>query len=171
VAGQATEINCDYWLAEAKRLAAQGLRVLALAQREVADTEVVLEQSELNNGLMLVGLIGLIDPPRAETIAAIQQCRQAGISVKMITGDHPGTAAVIAHQVGIENADNVLTGSELDQLSDEQFNDGAKEVHVLARTSPAHKLRLVQALQAPQHVVALPCGGVHHAPALQQAAV
>lgn len=170
-AGQTTEINCDYWLAEAKRLAAQGLRVLALAQREVVDTHTVLEQSELSKGLVLIGLVGLIDPPRAETIAAIQQCRQAGIRVKMITGDHPGTAAAIAHQVGIENADKVLTGSELDQLSDEQFNDAVKEVHVFARTSPAHKLRLVQALQVQLHVVAMTGDGVNDAPALKRADV
>ncbi|WP_404408972.1 HAD-IC family P-type ATPase [Pseudidiomarina marina] len=171
VGRQVTELNRDYWLAEAKRLAAQGLRVLALAQRQMADTDVVLEQSELSKDLVLVGLVGLIDPPRAETIAAIQQCRQAGIGVKMITGDHPGTATAIAHQVGIENADKVLTGSELDNLSDEQFNDTVKEVHVFARTSPAHKLRLVQALQAQQQVVAMTGDGVNDAPALKRADV
>jgi magnesium-transporting ATPase (P-type) len=168
---QIEELNREYWLNQAQQLAAQGLRVLALAQRPVTDSKVVLEQADVNEGLTLVGLVGLIDPPRNETITAIQQCQQAGIGVKMITGDHPGTAAAIARHVGIENAENVLTGTDLDRLSDSEFIATVQQTHVFARTSPAHKLRLVQALQAQQHIVAMTGDGVNDAPALKRADV
>ncbi|RZQ56048.1 carbonate dehydratase [Pseudidiomarina tainanensis] len=171
VGNQSEHLVHEYWLNQAQQLAAQGLRVLALAQRPVTDSKVVLEQADVNEGLILVGLVGLIDPPRNETIAAIQQCQQAGIGVKMITGDHPGTAAAIARQVGIENAENVLTGTDLDQLSDHEFHEAMQHTHVFARTSPAHKLRLVQALQAQQHIVAMTGDGVNDAPALKRADV
>jgi magnesium-transporting ATPase (P-type) len=116
-----------------------------------------------------LGLLGLIDPPRQEVPAAVAECCQAGINVKMITGDHAMTAAAIAKQVGIENPGLVLTGEKINELSDDELSQRIDQVNVYARTSPAHKLRLVQLLQKKQKVVAMTGDGVNDAPALKQA--
>src|SRR5690606_38665193 len=112
-----------------------------------------------------------IDPPREEAIAAIAECRSAGIRVKMITGDHAATAAAIARQLGLGETGRVLTGHDLDNISDEEFAAAVRDTTVFARTSPEHKLRIVQALQADGAVVAMTGDGVNDAPSLKQADV
>jgi magnesium-transporting ATPase (P-type) len=123
----------------------------------------------LEGGLTFLGLVGLIDPPRPEAIAAVAECRAAGIRVKMITGDHAGTAAAIAAQIGLANPHRVLTGADLDKLDDAQLALEVADVDIFARTSPEHKLRLVTALQAHGLSVAMTGDGVNDAPALKRA--
>jgi len=115
--------------------------------------------------------VGLMDPPRAGAITAVAECHQAGIQVKMITGDHAGTAAAIARQIGLENPDKVLTGVDLDQMTDADLASAVVDTDIFARTSPEHKLRLVMALQAQGKVVAMTGDGVNDAPALKRANV
>lgn len=152
-------------------LASGGLRVLALARKPVDGGQNTLAVEEVGDGLELLGLVALLDPPRQEAIHAIRDCHDAGIRVKMITGDHALTAAAIAVRLGLENASRVVTGRELDAVSDQDLMALASEVDVFARTSPEHKLRLVEALQARHGVVAMTGDGVNDAPALKRADV
>jgi magnesium-transporting ATPase (P-type) len=162
-------LRADYWHAEAERLAAAGQRVLALADQPVSPSKVVLDRADLARGMRLLGLVGLIDPPRPEAITAVAECRGAGIEVKMITGDHAGTARAIARQIGLARPDQVAVGSDIDALDDAALIRLAERVDVYARTSPAHKLRLVEALQARGLTVAMTGDGVNDAPALKRA--
>src|SRR3546814_317735 len=130
-----------------------------------------LSFSDVEDGLVLLGLVGLIDPPREEAIVAVRECRSAGIRVKMITGDHAATARAIARQLGLENPEMAVTGRSLDALDATALRSVARETDVFARTTPEHKLRLVQALQAEGAVVAMTGDGVNDAPALKQADV
>jgi len=155
------------WHTRAEALANRGLRVLALAGRSEADIRIA--PARLHEGLGFLGLVGLIDPPRPEAIAAVAQCQAAGIQVKMITGDHAGTATAIARAIGLDNPDRVLTGHDLDKIDDAQLALEAVGTTVFARTSPEHKLRLVTALQAQGLTVAMTGDGVNDAPALKRA--
>lgn len=119
--------------------------------------------------MTLIGLVGLIDPPRTEAIAAVAECHEAGIRVKMITGDHAGTARAIGRQIGLKNADLVLTGTDLQGMDDAQLAAAVVETDIFARTSPEHKLRLVMTLQAHGLTVAMTGDGVNDAPALKRA--
>ena len=161
--------DADYahWHDRAEAMARRGLRVLALAERAAPAGQI--DAAALEGGLTFLGLVGLIDPPRPEAIAAVAECRAAGIRVKMITGDHAGTAAAIAAQIGLQNPDRVLTGAELDKLDDAQLALEVASVDVFARTSPEDKLRLVTALQANGLSVAMTGDGVNDAPALKRA--
>jgi magnesium-transporting ATPase (P-type) len=125
--------------------------------------------ADAESGLTLLGLLGLIDPPREEAVAAVRDCQAAGIRVKMITGDHAATAVAIARQLGIENPHAVATGAELDGLDDAALRRAARDTDVFARTAPEHKLRLVEALQADGAVLAMTGDGVNDAPALKRA--
>ncbi|HBA32735.1 MAG TPA: carbonate dehydratase, partial [Gammaproteobacteria bacterium] len=129
----------------------------------------VLEFSDVEKGLILVGMVGLIDPPRPEAIEAVSECHRAGIRVKMITGDHRGTAAAIGEQIGLQNPHKVLTGADLDGLDDAGLSACILDTDIFARTSPEHKLRLVMALQAHGMTVAMTGDGVNDAPALKRA--
>ncbi len=160
-------IDYKHWHERAEFMARRGLRVLALAERREAGTQI--DKAALEGGLTFLGLVGLIDPPRPEAIAAVAECRAAGIRVKMITGDHAGTAAAIAGQIGLQNPHRVLTGTQLDKLDDAQLALEVAGVDVFARTSPEHKLRLVTALQANGLSVAMTGDGVNDAPALKRA--
>jgi len=160
-------IDYGHWHDRADAMARRGLRVLALAERPEAGERI--DAAALEGGLTFLGLVGLIDPPRAEAIAAVAECRAAGIGVKMITGDHAGTAAAIAAQIGLEHTDRVLTGADLDKLDAAQLAREVVSVDVFARTSPEHKLRLVTALQANGLTVAMTGDGVNDAPALKRA--
>ena len=160
-------LDLDPWHHRAEALARQGLRVLALAERAKAGDRI--DAAVLEGGLAFLGLVGLIDPPRPEAIAAVAECRAQGIRVKMITGDHAGTAAAIARQIGLENPDRVLTGHDLDKLDDAQMALEVVGTSVFARTSPEHKLRLVTALQSLGLSVAMTGDGVNDAPALKRA--
>ncbi len=162
-------LNPDYWHAEVESIAAQGQRVLAFAVRQVEPKHTVLEFSDVEKGLTLVGMVGLIDPPRPEAIEAVSECHGAGIRVKMITGDHRGTAAAIGRQIGLQNPDKVLTGTDLDAMDAAALGAAVLDTDIFARTSPEHKLRLVMALQAHGMTVAMTGDGVNDAPALKRA--
>jgi Ca2+-transporting ATPase len=146
-----------------RRMAENAMRVLALAKQRHATRESV------NERLTLLGLVGMIDPPRPEAKVAVQKCEAAGIEVVMITGDHPLTARAIAADLGILNKGRVVTGAELDEISDDALEREIGNIEVYARVSPAHKLRVVGALQALGHVVAMTGDGVNDAPALRKA--
>ena len=155
------------WRRHADEMASEGQRVLALA--ELRNAGVGIDRAALEGGLEFLGLVGLIDPPRPEAVAAVAECMAAGIRVKMITGDHAGTASAIARQIGLRNPDRVLTGADIDRLDDAELALEIEEVDVFARTSPEDKLRLVTALQARGHSVAMTGDGVNDAPALRRA--
>ena len=164
-------VDPAYWHACVERMAAQGQRVLAVAVKAAHGQQRELRFEDVGGDLTLLGLLGLIDPPRDEAIAAVAECQAAGVRVKMITGDHGGTARAIAAQLGLANHHDVLTGTDLDILDERALVRRATAVDVFARTSPEHKLRLVEALQASQQVVAMTGDGVNDAPALKRADV
>ncbi len=150
-------------LEAARQMAGDALRVLAVASR----THATLENAE--SEMTFLGLVGMIDPPRAEASAAVDKCRLAGIRVMMITGDHPLTARAVARELGILGDARVVTGVELEAMSEEDFDRELEGIRVYARVSPAHKLRIVTALQRRGHVVAMTGDGVNDAPALKKA--
>jgi len=154
------------------RMAAKGLRVLAFARLEVAADHDQLRHDHVREGLTFLGLQGMIDPPRAEAVVSVRKCQEAGIQVKMITGDHALTARSIARQLGLRgNGEGELiavTGRELENVSDEDLPDLAERAAVFARVAPEQKLKLVRALQSRGHIVAMTGDGVNDAPALKQ---
>ena len=160
---------------EVEEMAARGLRVLAFARKLVSDTSQSVTHADVADGLTFLGLQAMMDPPRQEAIAAVSACQKAGIQVKMITGDHVATAAAIAQQIGLKGAAGsdpdsfAVSGHRLSQLADHELVDVAWRTAVFARVSPEQKLRLVEALQAKGHVVAMTGDGVNDAPALKQA--
>ncbi len=158
-------------LATADRLASQGLRVLALARKHLARAPDTALADELEADLCLIGLIGLIHPPRPEAAAAVRECVDAGITPVMITGDHPATARAIARRLGIVGDDDarVLTGADLTRLDDQGLSAQVRQVRVYARVDPAQKIRIVEALQAHGEFVAMTGDGVNDAPALKRA--
>jgi magnesium-transporting ATPase (P-type) len=160
-----------FWEQQIEALSNQGLRVLAAATRKVDAGKGDLGMDDLESDMMFLGLVGIIDPPRPEAIAAIKACQQAGIRVKMITGDHAGTAKSIGREMGIGDGQDALTGTQLEAASDDDLRQLVRENDLFARTSPEHKLRLVQALQANGEVVAMTGDGVNDAPALKRADV
>src|SRR6478735_4257091 len=159
----------DLVLAENDRLAGEGLRVLAVASRDLDPGGFRAEGSLLDEvqGLTLLALVGIVDPPRKEARDAIALCKEAGIRVRMITGDHATTAAAIAAQLGIEG--RALTGTEFAALSDDELDAQLDEIGVVARVAPEDKVRLVERLKAKGHVVAMTGDGVNDAPALKRA--
>ncbi len=159
-------IDRDQWHHRAETLARQGLRVLALAEKATEADSITPTACER---LDFLGFLCLIDPPRPEAVAAVAECRAAGIRVKMITGDHAGTATAIANAIGLENPDQVLTGADLDRMDDAELAAQVGTVDVFARTSPEDKLRLVKALQANGLSVAMTGDGVNDSPALKRA--
>jgi magnesium-transporting ATPase (P-type) len=164
-------LDAEYWHKRMEEIAGRGQRILALASRPATNSHRELRFQDVEKDLGLVGLFGLADPPRQEAIEAVAQCRSAGIQVKMITGDHAATARAVAAQLGLGNTAAVLTGRDLDALDGPQLASRIQDAHVFARTSPQHKLRLVEALQASGHVVAMTGDGVNDAPALKRADV
>jgi cation-transporting ATPase F len=160
-------------LAATGGLAGQGMRVLATAVALGAPSDVLDRLGAGDDfGLAFAGLQAMFDPPRSSATAAVRSCRTAGLQVKMITGDHAATAQFIARQVGLlDDCDHgtVLTGGDLDRIDDEALPEAVERAAVFARVTPAQKLRLVEALQARHHVVAMTGDGVNDAPALKQA--
>ncbi len=167
--GKMEPLDTTYWNTKAEGIAMLGQRVLAFAVKSVKPEHTVLEHSDVEGSLTLLGMVGMIDPPRAEAIAAVAECHGAGIRVKMITGDHAKTAAAIGKQIGLQNADKVLTGADLDGMDDVALRQAALDCDIFARTSPEHKLRLVMALQSYGMTVAMTGDGVNDAPALKRA--
>jgi len=159
-----------YWAMCLDGLTDGGMRVLAIAAKWADDTTMRLEPAQVTGDLSLIGLIGLIDPPREEAIAAIASCRAAGIRVKMITGDHALTARAIARDLGLGGG-RTLTGADLDRIEPARFVAAIEGADVFARTSPEHKLMLVAAMQRAGDVVAMTGDGVNDAPALKRADV
>jgi magnesium-transporting ATPase (P-type) len=167
--GHTQALDIDYWERQVEAVAGQGQRVLGFATRSVPQDHLVLNTADLDGHMVLVALVGLIDPPRSEAIAAVAECHGAGIRVKMITGDHAGTAAAIGRQIGLRNVERVLTGADLEKMNDAELAAIAVDTDIFARTSPEHKLRLVTALQSHGLTVAMTGDGVNDAPALKRA--
>jgi len=167
--GEVQPLNEAYWKEQMEQIAARGQRVLAFAVKKTKPEHTVLEFADVENNLTLLGMVGLIDPPRPDAIAAVAQCHTAGIVVKMITGDHASTAVAIGRQIGLKNLDNVLTGVDLDNMDDAILRNAVLKTDIFARTSPEHKLRLVMALQSHGMTVAMTGDGVNDAPALKRA--
>ncbi len=164
-------LDNDYWLTRINEMAQQGQRVLAIAVKQAPHEQVELTVDDVETDLVMLGMFGLIDPPREEAIAAVQTCAKAGIRVKMITGDHGATASAIARQLKLINSDDVLTGQELELMSEDELRQQVQVVDVYARVNPEHKLRLVRLLQEQGLIVAMTGDGVNDAPALKRADV
>jgi magnesium-transporting ATPase (P-type) len=173
--GIETKLDPDTVHHFADEMAAQGLRVLAFARRHIPSEQHQLTHGKVASGLTLLGLQGMMDPPRAEVIAAVRKCQTAGISVKMVTGDHVLTAKAVAAQIGLNGEGDskttlvAVSGRDIERLSDAELSDVAERAAVFARVAPEQKLRLVRALQKRGHVVAMTGDGVNDAPALKQA--
>jgi cation-transporting P-type ATPase F len=178
--GESIPLNPTQIEQTVERMAKKGLRVLALARKAVSDSQSAIEHSDLKQGLVFLGLQGMIDPPRPEAIYAIESCKSAGIQVKMITGDHAKTAAAVAsqlrlalnaQQIGLNQTKDapVFTGQELAQLDEQELANAVTQSNVFARVAPEQKLRIVKALQAKGEIVAMTGDGVNDAPALKQA--
>ena len=164
-------LDKNYWLKCIEEMAGQGQRVLAIATVPASHQQLDLEYHDVAKDLVMLGLFGFIDPPRSEAIEAVATCSQAGIRVKMITGDHGTTALAIARQLKLSNSVDVLTGQELELMGDDELRRHVKEVDVYARVNPEHKLRLVKLLQSHGLIVAMTGDGVNDAPALKRADV
>lgn len=164
-------IDHERWQKRCDELALGGRRLLAVAVRSESSPKAELSMDSVQSGFTLLAVFGIIDPPRSEVQASVAECQSAGIRVKMITGDHALTAVAIGAELGIGDGQRVLTGRELEELDDEALTRAAVEVDVFARTSPEHKLRLVNALQYRGHVTAMTGDGVNDAPALKRADV
>lgn len=161
----------DFWETEMARYAKLGLRMVAAAYKPSNVGNAALEHEDIQQGMILVGIAGMMDPPRPEAIDAIAQCQGAGIRVKMITGDHQETAMAIGAMLGIGNGSDSVTGYQLEHMNDTELAEAAVNYDIFARTSPEHKLRLVKALQDKGEVVGMTGDGVNDAPALKQADV
>lgn len=165
----------DYWKGQNDKIAEKGMRVLAVSSVDLPENfERNLSLEELMkvhlDQFVFDGLVGIVDPPREDVKDAVSLTQSAGIKVKMITGDHPRTASIIAQEIGIENADKIMTGLEIDQLHDQEgFAEKVKETAVFARVSPENKLQIVNSLKSQNEVVAMTGDGVNDAPALNGA--
>ena len=159
--------NLSDWQQKAVELAQKGQRVLGFAYKAV-DPQADIRHDMLTD-LTFAGLAGIIDPPKESAIQAVEACQQAGISVKMITGDHKETAKAIGEQIGLTHTAEVLEGLAIDLMSDDALREAVKHVDVFARTTPEHKLRIVTALQSNGEIVGMTGDGVNDAPALKKA--
>ncbi|MHA2089740.1 MAG: cation-translocating P-type ATPase [Candidatus Kariarchaeaceae archaeon] len=153
-----------------EQMADDALRVLAFAFKPMDKDTPVWNILEMEIGLVFIGLMGLIDPPKPEVYEAVAMCKAAGVSIKMVTGDHRRTAAAIGRELNISSdPDGVVTGKELDKLTDEEFSESVLNYSIFARISPTHKLRIVQAIKANDRIVGMTGDGVNDAPALKAA--
>jgi potassium/sodium efflux P-type ATPase len=168
-AGEDVPLNSKYWHEIIVQYAGKGQRMLAIAFKPAATDHRELRFSDVDGDLTLLGLFGIMDPPRPDAIEAVKQCQSAGIKVKMITGDHAATAQAIARQMGINDDNGVLTGEEIAKMDLTALHVATRRINVFARVSPEHKLRLVQMLQEDGEVVAMTGDGVNDAPALKRA--
>jgi magnesium-transporting ATPase (P-type) len=168
--GEAASLDRAHFMQASDRLAAQGERVLALGWLENPGVRAgSLDPADLPKTLVLLGLIGLLDPPRKEAIEAVKECHGGGIRVTMITGDHKITAAAIAKMLGIGDGKTAVTGGEIEDMDTAMLQERVRDVDVFARASPEHKLRLVKAIQANKQIVAMTGDGVNDAPSLKKA--
>src|SRR5262249_49211260 len=170
VSGEPAPLDRAHFMHASDKLAGEGERVLALAWLEHPAMKAGrLTPADLPKNLVLLGLIGLLDPPRKEAIEAVHECHGGGIRVTMITGDHKITAAAIAKMLGIGDGKTAITGGEIEEMNEAALQEKGRNVDVFARASPEHKLRLVKAVQANKQIVAMTGDGVNDAPALQKA--
>ncbi len=171
--GEVISLDADALHQEVEIMAEQGLRVLAFAKKSVRPGLQDIDRPDIDEGLIFMGLQGMIDPPRPEAIAAVAACQNAGIQVKMITGDHATTAAAIAKRMGMQKNGRVqaFTGTQIGEMDDQTLANNLEDSVVFARVAPEQKLRLVEALQARGEIVAMTGDGVNDAPALKQADV
>lgn len=160
-------LDLAYWQHQIKNLASKGQRVLALASLDFEGQKNELDYQDVQQGLTLLGLVAMMDPPREDAVEAIKLCQDAGIEIKMITGDHSDTAAAIAERMGMTSA--VINGSEIEHMDESALQQVVREKSVFARATPEHKLKLVKALQQNDEVVAMTGDGVNDAPALKRA--
>lgn len=167
--GEINHIDLPYWEKALTELAQYGERVLAFAYKSVDMQTEHLKKEIVESNLIMLGLVGISDQPRKEAKPSIQESIKAGINVKMLTGDHAVTASIIGQNLGIPNSKNVLTGKDIDKLSEVELVSIVDTVNIYARINPEHKLRLVTALQKKDHVVAVTGDGVNDAPALKKA--
>jgi magnesium-transporting ATPase (P-type) len=168
--GEPVPLDSAYFMSAADKLAGQGERVLALAWLENPGVKAgSLAPADLPKNLVLLGLIGLLDPPRKEAIEAVKECHGGGIRVTMITGDHKITAAAIAKMLDIGDGRTAIAGTEIETMDEASLQETVRNVDVFARASPEHKLRLVKAIQANKQIVAMTGDGVNDAPALKKA--
>jgi len=165
------DLDKKFWKKEMDLQAGEGRRVIAAAVGKANKGKHRIEHGEIGNQFTFLGLVGIIDPPRPEAVEAIKVCKEAGIKVKMITGDHAITARAIGAELGIGDGEKVITGSALEKMDENEIRRAALEYDVFARTSPEHKLRLVQALQAEKMICGMTGDGVNDAPALKRADV
>jgi magnesium-transporting ATPase (P-type) len=169
--GGPAPLDTQRWEKAIADLAAGGMRVLGAAMKFVPSGKTAAAHEDLREGVIFLGLAGIVDPPRDEAVNSIALCHTAGIRVKMITGDHADTAKAIGRELGIGDGENAMTGNDLNDMDDEQFHDAARKYDIFARTSPEHKLRLVKALQSHGAICAMTGDGVNDAPALRMADV
>ena len=169
--GEDVQLDTAYWESCIHDMASRGQRLLAIAFKSLKTEQQHLNFEDVENNLTLLGIVGIIDPPRVEAIQAVHACQSAGIRVKMITGDHAITARAIGAQMGIGDGNTVIQGSDLERYSDVQLQEAAERSDVFARVSPEQKLQLVTALQANGEVVSMTGDGVNDAPALKRADV
>ncbi|MBU0480418.1 MAG: cation-transporting P-type ATPase [Proteobacteria bacterium] len=169
--GEDAPLDTRYWQDIITRTADKGQRLLAIAFRPADADHHDLNFADVDGGLTLLGLFGIIDPPRPDAIEAVGLCGSAGIKVKMITGDHGATARAIARQIGISEEHGVLTGQEIEKMDDHALSKAVAKVNIFARVSPEHKLRLVRVLQESGEIVSMTGDGVNDAPALKRADV
>ena len=169
--GEDAPLNRQYWEEEMHQMASRGERLLAIAFRATPSEQQMLTFDDVQSGLTLLGIVGIIDPPRSEATASVQACQQAGIRVKMITGDHSITAAAIGEQMGIGCGRSVINGVDMRELNNTELQKVAYQHDIFARVSPEQKLLLVTALQANGEVVSMTGDGVNDAPALKRADV
>jgi magnesium-transporting ATPase (P-type) len=162
-------LDLEYWKESMELIAAKGQRLMALASKYTTEDHRELHFDDLNSDLILLGVMGMFDPPREEAIRAVASCQSAGIRVKMITGDHTTTAMAIASLMGIGKSGSFISGQQLEEANDKEFREIVSRTDCFARTTPEHKLRLVEALQADGHVVAMTGDGVNDSPALKRA--
>jgi len=163
------KIDQDFWEQKMEEAAAMGQRLLGVAYNETDANRTELDKENCEHNKIFLGIVGIIDPPRDEAIDAIKECKEAGVQVKMITGDHVITARAIGKEIGIGDGEKAISGKELEDMSDEKLREVSEEYDVYARTSPEHKLRLVSALQENGRLCAMTGDGVNDAPALKKA--
>ncbi len=162
-------VDVDQFHQHIQAMAKDGMRVLAIASKEVQKSISQIDEKDIKSGCTLLGLVGMIDPPRKEVYHALKSCYEAGITVKMVTGDHPLTAEAISRDLGILTKGKVISGSEMNLFNTDMWKKAANDNNVFARVSPNHKLKLVEILQEAGHVVAMTGDGVNDAAALKRA--
>lgn len=166
-----SSLNQSFWEQKVTEMSEEGKRVIAVGSRKVDDTKDSIDHADVEDGIQLLGLVGVIDPPREEVVDSIATMREAGVEVKMITGDHPLTATAIAKSLGLSEDPKAITGMELDKMSTEELSQTVNDYQVFARTTPKNKLQIVEALQKSNKVTAMTGDGVNDAPALKQSTI